>query len=184
MIERTMRSFLRAVAVLVLAAGGLGCGGDAVCPSFVHIVGGEFARTGNMLSWTLQLEELPAELTFNQAAVPSFFLEYRWAVDLDSDLDGSVDLRVALEHFAESGAAPVTTAILSGTSKDLLEVQGAVASTVGTFTATVDTNTFTFETPATAAPGLANVSARGQSTWTTSYRWGADPDDQCDEQLR
>jgi hypothetical protein len=175
---------VRAVALLVLVGGAFGCAGDPVCPSFAHIVGGDFARAGNTLSWTLQLEELPVDLTFNQSAVPAYFLEYRWAVDLDSDLDGSVDLRLALEHFAEMGAAPVTTAILSGASKDLLQVQGAVASTVGTFTASVDANTFTFETPATAAPGLSNVSARGQSTWTTSYRWGADPDDQCDEQLR
>jgi len=176
-----MRSAVRAVAVLALAGG---CASDPICPSFVHIVGGDFARAGNTLSWRLQLEELPADLTFNQSAVPAFFLEYRWAVDLDSDLDGSVDLRLALEHFAEQGASPVTTAILSATSKDLLEVQGAVANTVGTFTASIDANTFTFETPATAASGLSNVSARGQSTWTTSYRWGADPDDQCDEQLR
>jgi len=179
-----MRSAVSAVAVLVLAGGGLGCASDPICPSFVHIAGGGFARAGNTLSWTLQVEELPTDLTFNQSAVPAYFLEYRWAVDVDSDLDGSIDLRLALEHFAEQGGSPVTTAILSATSKDLLEVQGGVASTVGTFTATIDANTFTFETPATAAPGLSNVSARGQSTWTTSYRWGADPEDQCDEQLR
>jgi hypothetical protein len=183
MIERTLGSLARAVVVCALAAGA-GCGGDAVCPPFAHIVGVGFARTGDMLSWTLEVEELPAQLTFNQSAVPAYFLEYRWAVDLDSDLDGSVDMRVALEHFAVSGAAPVTAGILSQTSRDLLEVQGPVASTVGTFTATIDTNTLTFETTTTESAGLSSVSARGQSTWTTSYRWGADPEDQCDEQFR
>ena len=42
-----------------------------------------------MLWWTLEVEEIPAELTFNQADVPGNFLEYRWAVDIDSDRDGA-----------------------------------------------------------------------------------------------
>jgi hypothetical protein len=183
MIERTVRSLARAV-VAFAVAGGVGCGGDAVCPPFTHIVGVGFARTGNMLSWTLEVEELPAELTFNQSAVPAYFLEYRWAVDLDSDLDGSVDMRVALEHFAVSGTGPVTAGILAQTSRDLLEVQGPTASTVGTFGATIDANRFTFETATTESARLSSVSASGQSTWTTSYRWGAAPEDQCDEQFR
>ena len=181
MIDRTMRSVLGIVGVCALAAG---CAGDPICPSFVNIVAGGFGQTGDTLWWTLQVEELPTELTFNQEAVPADFLEYRWAIDIDSDRNGSVDLRAAIEHFAVMSAAPVTAGILSETSKDLLAVNGGLASTVGTFTASIDGNTFRFETTSAAAPGLASVTDRGQSTWTTSYRWGADPDDQCDQQVR
>jgi hypothetical protein len=179
-----MRSIRLAVTVCVLAGALMGCAQDAVCPPYANIVAGGFGRTGDTLWWTLQVEDLPAELTFNQEAVPADFLEYRWAVDIDSDRNGAVDLRAAIEHFAVMGAAPVTTGILSATSDDLLEVMGGLASTVGTFTASIDANTFRFETTAAAAPGLASVTDRAQTTWTTSYRWGADPEDQCDQQLR
>jgi hypothetical protein len=162
------------------------CVADDGCPSFAHIVAGDFGRTADTVWWTLQVDQL-TPLTFNQASVPANFLEYRWAVDVDSNLDGTVDLRVALEHFVVMNAAPVTTSdILSQTSKDLLQVMGDVASNVGTFTASIDTttNTFRFEAANSAAAGLATVSARGQSTWRTVYQSGADPEDQCDETWR
>src|SRR5436305_1391375 len=146
-----MRRALRAVAgglIGVLTSGAAGCVADPGCPPFTHIVGGDFGRTGDKLWWTLQVDQLPATLTFNQAAVPANFLEYRWAIDIDSDLNGAVDLRAAIEHFVLIGAAPVTTAdILSETNKDLLQVMGGLGTNIGTFTASVDptTNTFRFD---------------------------------------
>lgn len=178
-----MGQLARAVATCLLAACA-GCVADQGCPPFAHIVGGDFGRTGDALWWTLQVEQL-SPLTFNQSAVPANFLEYRWAIDIDSDRDGAVDLRAAIEHFAVINAAPVTTAdILSQTSDDLLEVMGGVASTVGTFTASIDTttSTFRFDTTTAAAAGLATVTDRAQSTWKTVYRSGADVEDQCDDQ--
>jgi hypothetical protein len=173
----------RVIAACLLAAGAGGCANEERCPSFAHIVSGDFGRTGEMLWWTLQVEEIPAELTFNQPAVPANFLEYRWAVDLDTDRDGAVNLRLAIQHFAVSGAAPVTTAnILSQTDTYILEVMGPAASSVGTFAASIADNTFRFDTTTSAAAGLANVTDRGQSAWRTSYRSGADLEDQCDEQ--
>ena len=180
-----MGQLARAVAACLLAACA-GCVADPGCPSFAHIVGGDFGRTGDALWWTLQVEQL-SPLTFNESAVPANFLEYRWAIDIDSDRDGAVDLRAAIEHFAAMNGTPMTTPtsdILSGTTEDLWQVMGAAASTVGNITATVDrdTNTFRFETTNAAAPGLVNVSDRAQSTWTTTYRFGADVEDQCDAQ--
>src|SRR5262252_660876 len=200
-----MKSRARNLAIFLLAlAGGAGCAADQGCPPFAHIVGGDFGRNGNMLWWTLQVEQLspltfnqsavPANslqveqlspLTFNQSAVPANFLEYRWGIDIDSDRDGAVDLRAAIQHFAMINATPVTTAdILSQTSDDLLAVMGGVASNIGSFTASIDaaTNTFRFDTTTAAAAGLANVTDRAQSTWHTVYRSGADVEDQCDEQ--
>jgi len=169
----------------LLTLGAAGCATDPGCPPFAHIVGGDFGRTGDMLWWTLQVEALPATLTFNEAAVPANFLEYRWAIDIDSDLNGAVDLRAAIEHFVLLQAAPVTTAdILSQTNQDLLQVSGDLATNVGTFAASVDptTNTFRFDMTTAAAAGLSGVTDRGQSTWKTVYRFGAEVDDQCDDQ--
>src|SRR4051812_18009788 len=103
-------------ALLVTSSGASGCLADDGCPKFAHIAAVDFGRTGETLWWTLRVEELPKELTFNQVDVPANFLEYRWAVELDSDRDGAADLRVSIDHFVESGGLPITTAdILSET---------------------------------------------------------------------
>jgi hypothetical protein len=179
-----MRSVLRVVALCTLAAAA-GCLGDPECPKFAHIVAGDFGRTGDMLWWTLEVEEIPGELTFNQADVPGNFLEYRWAVDVDSDRDGAADLRASVEHFAAVAGTQVTTAdILSQTNHNLLEVMGGVALVVDTINASISGNTFRFETTTAASAGLAAVTEPGQSTWTTSYRFGAELEEQCDEVFR
>ena len=178
-----MRSVARVVALCALAAAG--CLGESECPKFSHIVAGDFGRTGEMLWWTLEVEEIPGELTFNQADVPGNFLEYRWAVDIDSDRNGAVDLRVSVEHFAVLAGTQVMTAdILSQTNHNLLEVMGGLAEVVGTVGASISGNTFRFETTTAASAGLAAVTDDGQSTWTTSYRFGAELEEQCDEAFR
>jgi hypothetical protein len=174
-----MRSYVR-VAVCALAAAG--CLGEPECPKFAHIVAGGFGRTGDMLWWTLEVEEIPSELTFNQADVPGNFLEYRWAVDIDSDRNGAVDLRASVEHFALLAGTQVTTDdILSQTNHNLLEVMGGVAVVVDSIDASISGNTFRFETTTAASAGLADVTDAGQSSWTTSYRFGAELEEQCDE---
>jgi hypothetical protein len=175
---------------LAIATGvlGAGCLGDSgACTPFAHIVAGEFGREGPLLWWTLQVEEIPAELTFNQPDVPADFLEYRWAIDIDSNEDGVVDRRAAIEHSPLPGAAPVTVAgadILSQTFERLRMVSGDVSTVAGSITASLTGATFRFEIPDAGEFGLTMVADRGQSTWTTSYRWGAHPEDQCDEALR
>jgi hypothetical protein len=179
-----MRSLLRVVALCTLAAAA-GCLGESGCPKFAHIVGGDFGRTGDMMWWTLEVEEIPDELTFNQADVPGNFLEYRWAVDVDADRNGAVDLRASVEHFAMvAGAQVVTTDILSQTNHNLLEVMGGLAVVVGTIDASITGNIFRFETTTAASADLAAVTDPGQSTWTTSYRFGAELEEQCDEVFR
>ena len=176
---------LRAVALFMLGAAASGCLGDSGCPKFAHIVAGDFGRDGDMLWWTLEVEEIPREVTFNQADVPGNFLEYRWAVDVDADRDGAVDLRASVEHFAMIAGAQVTTAdILSQTNHNLLEVMGGLAVVVDTIDASITGNTFRFETTTAASADLAAVTDPGQSTWTTSYRFGAELEEQCDEVFR
>src|SRR5215831_17077885 len=182
-----MQAIRFAIAVTVtVTLLGAGCAANDGCPSFAHIINGDFGRTDQTLWWTLEVQQISGQmLTFNQPDVPADFLEYRWGVDIDSDRDGAVDLRAAIQHFAMINATPVTTAdILSQTRDDLLAVMGGVASNIGTFTASIDaaTNTFRFDTTTAAAGGLANVTDRAQSTWHTVYRSGADVEDQCDEQ--
>jgi hypothetical protein len=176
---------LRVVALCVIGSALAGCLGESGCPKFAHIVAGDFGRNSDTLWWTLEVEEIPAELTFNQADVPGNFLEYRWAVDVDSDRDGAVDQRVSVEHFALVAGAQVTTAdILSQTNHNLLEVMGGLATVVGTIDASISGNTFRFEAATAVSPGLAAVTDAGQSTWTTSYRFGAELEEQCDEAFR
>ena len=170
---------------LAIAVCVTGCLSDDSCPKFANIVAGDFGREGQTLWWTLQVEALPPELTFNQLDVPAGFLEYRWAVDLDTDLDGDVDLRASIDHFAMMGAAPITTDdILSQTNHNLREVMDGVAAVVGPITASSAGNIFRFETTTATAAGLASVSLRDQSTWLTVYRSGAAAEDQCDERFR
>ena len=178
-----MRALL-AVSACVLA----GCLADDGCPKFAHVVGGDFGRNGDTAWWTLQVEELPAELTFNQRDVPAGFLEYRWAVDLDSDRDGAADLRVSIDHFAVMNGVPVTvsaTDLLSQTNENLREVMGGEATVIGSISGSLaPPNTFMFQTPVAAAPGLAAITDRAQSTWLTVYRSGAALEDQCEERFR
>jgi len=83
-----------------------------------------------------------------------------------------------------AGAQVTTTDILSQTNHNLLEVMGGLASVVGTIDASISGNTFRFETTTAASAALAAVTDPGQSTWTTSYRYGAELDEQCDEVFR
>jgi hypothetical protein len=181
-----VRSAVASLLPLSLAAA-LGCGGGRGnwdCDPFAHIVMGDFGRTADTLWWTMQVEHIPDQLMFNQLAVPPNHLEYRWAVDVDSDRNGHADLSVALSHFTVLGATPIATDILSVAQSNLWEVNGAVASTIGDVTTTITENTFRFEVAASEAPGLAVVSDRSQSTWTTLHRFGGEPPDQCEESWR
>ena len=59
-----------------------------------------------------------------------------------------------------------------------------MSNTIGDVTATITDNTFRFEVAASEAPGLAVVSDRSQSTWTTFYRWAGGDLNQCEETWR
>jgi hypothetical protein len=173
-----------AVGLLVTAIGVGACGGGSGsgCPPFAQIVAGDFGRTGDRLWWTLEVAEIPAALTFNQADVRDNILEYRWAVDLDSDRNGETDLRVAVTHYKQSGAAEIMASdILSVTSEDLWTVAGPGSTTSGSIDVTITGNTFRLETDVAEDPGLALVTERGQSMWTTFHQFGPELGDQCED---
>ena len=169
-------------------AAAVGCtgGGSWNCEdAFVHIVAGDFGRTADTLWWTLEVADIPAELRFNQLSVPPNTLEYRWAVNMDSDRNGQTDLSAAVSYFTMPGTPVIdATDILSVARADLWEVEGALSSTIGAVTATITDNTFRFEVTASEAPGLAVVNDRSQSTWTTFYRWAGGDLNQCEETWR
>jgi hypothetical protein len=178
-----MRRSLVGMLVGLVAGCGGGGGSGSSCPPFAQIVAGDFGQTGARLWWTLEVAEIPAMLTFNQAAVGADFMEYRWAVDLDSDRNGEPDLQVAVMHFKQSGAEIIARDILSVTQEDLWAVTGAGTSTIGSIDVTLTANTFRFEVDVAEDPGLALVTERGQSTWTTYHRFGAGLGDQCQDRL-
>ena len=178
-----MNAKLEVAVLCVLASCGSGCLSDPVCPPFATIVGGDFGYLGDTRWWTLEVEQIPATFTLNQPEVPANFLEYRWAVDIDSDGDGAIDRRASIDHFATAGAAPLTTGdILSATNHRLLEVMGGMASEIGSIDASLTDNTFRFQVTTAAAASLATVTDRAQSIWKTAYRSSADVDEQCDDQ--
>jgi hypothetical protein len=171
--------------VTIMGVGACGGGSGSGCPAFAQIVAGDFGRTGDRLWWTLEVAEIPAALTFNQADVRDNILEYRWAVDLDSDRNSETDLRVAITHYRQSGAAEITTDdILSVTWEDLWTVAGAGSTTSGSIDVTLTGNTFRMEADVGEDPGLALITERGQSTWTTFHQFGLDLTDQCEDRRK
>jgi hypothetical protein len=172
--------------LLVLAATASGCDRAAeACDPFVHIVAGDFGRTAETLWWTLEVEDIPDTLRFNALSVPPDLLEYRWAIDIDSDRNRQTDLSAAVTHFTMQDAAPIDTGnILSVARADLWEVTGPLSATIANIDVTITGNTFRFEVASSAAPGLAVVSDRSQSTWTTFYRFADGPLNQCEERWR
>jgi hypothetical protein len=150
------------------------------CADYVTISNGTFERIGPKLKWTLEVAALPAELTFNRAAVPDSVAEYLWAVDIDPDQDGHRDWQVAVSHFKAAGGTEVTSGDLLGqTKQQLLQVDGAVSTVAGDVDVTLTGRTFTFLLDESAGPDLPGVINRAQSSWTTLERFGAAPDDQC-----
>ena len=181
-----MRAAVASLLLLAVVATASGCSRPSVtCEPFVHIVAGDFGRTADTLWWTLEVEDIPDTLRFNALSVPPGFLEYRWAIDIDSDRSGQTALSVAATHFTMPDTVPIDTAnILSVARADLWQVTGDSAKTIVPVTATLTDNTFRFEVASSAAPGLAVVSDRSQSTWTTFYRSAGGPLDQCEERWR
>ena len=182
-----MRAAVASLLLPLVTTTVIGCGGGLVMceDTFVHIVAGDFGRTADTLWWTLEVEDIPATLRFNQLSVPAGDVEYRWAVDVDSDRNGRTDLSVAIINYRMLGATPIETAnVLSVARADLWQVTDDTSRAIAAVNATLTDDTFRFEVAASAAPGLAVVSDRSQSTWTTLYRFGGGPLDQCEERWR
>ena len=181
-----MRAAVASLLLLAVVATASGCSRPSVtCEPFVHIVAGDFGRTADTLWWTLEVEDIPDTLRFNALSVPPGFLEYRWAIDIDSDRSGQTDLSAAVTHFTMTDAAPIDTPdILSVALAYLWQVTGDSSRTITAMNATLTGNTFRFEVASSAAPGLAVVSDRSQSTWTTFYRWAGGDLNQCEETWR
>lgn len=159
---------MRSAFLCLLAA--CGGGGDS-CPDFVTITGGTFVRSGPQLTWTLSVEAI-SSLTFNKA--PENVLEYRWGVELDGNRDGNTELRVAATHFATNEPEVTTTDIIGQTQVNVWTVSMGSALLVGSATATLANNTFTFTTTDSEDPGLAAITALDQSTFVTGFFQGAD----------
>lgn len=160
-----------AIAALGLALAGCGGGGgDSTCPPFTKIVAGDFGLTDDTIWWTLEVEALPATLTFNRAGLPDGIVDYSWGVDLDSDRDHVTDLSASLTHYKPAGAAEIVTGdILSVTHPNLWKVSATSSMKIGDFVPSITGNTFRFEASLAADPGLAMITDRAQILWTTEY---------------
>ncbi len=167
--------------ILVGCSGGSGNGGN--CPAYATIVDGSFTRSGSTLTWTLEVEEIPAQMTFDQAAVMDFVQEYNWGIDLDSNRDGQRDWQVSATHFKMGGTEQMTADPLSIAQVDLWKIAGPGATVAGDASATLAGNTFTFTVDDGEDPDLVNIVDADQSTFETFTQFGAALTDQCSDQL-
>ncbi len=157
------------VALLFVFA--IGCGDD--CPDFTQIQGGTFSRTADALTWTLQVASIPAELTFDQADVPTFVEEYKWGVDIDANGDGTYELQVMTNHYKVQGPERVVTDIVTASQTALWRVEGAVGTIIGGATATISDNTFTFVVLEMEDASLMGVQpSTSRFVWRTGYQYG------------
>ena len=152
--------------------GGDGGGGSASCPAFTKITGTGFVAAAEALTWTLTVEELPAELAFNRAEVPLDVLEYQWGVGIDPENDGTEDYKVAVTNYAHEGE--VTGDILSNTQHDLYEVTETTGLIIGGIGATISGNTFTFVLDLTENPGLPAIDETSGHRFLTQYYTGTE----------
>lgn len=163
------------------------CGGEdgGSCPSYMQIAGGEFSRTPTRLTWAMELAGAPDMVTFDQADVPPFVMEYEWSIEIDVDNDATTDLNASINHFRQMNAPETITAdVLSLTTEGLWTVEGAGVVMSGDIFVSVAGNTFTFEIEQSEDPGLANVTEGSQSTWKTFHKFGPKLDDQCEDSYR
>lgn len=152
-------------------SGGDGGSGPADCPAFTRISGADFSMTADQLVWTLTVQELPAELTFNRPFVPEFVLEYQWGVRVDPDNDGTEDYLVSVNHYAQGDE--VSGDILGHTTHEVGGIDGALIVSIDSIAATIDGTTFTFTVDPASDPGLAGVSASsGHRFETAVYQEG------------
>ena len=174
---------MRRIWLLGILAACSGDGGGDNCPAYANIVGGTFARSGAMTSWTMELESLPATLPFDQADVPANVLEYRWAIDLDTNSDGTADLQLAVQHFRMSGATELEKDVIAGTQQDLWTVMGAAGSLSGDITASVAGNVITMVVQDAEDTKLPMVTAASQGSWLTFTKFGMSLGDQCEDEF-
>jgi len=168
--------------VCLVGCGSSGGGETGNCPPFATIVSGSFVRLGPTLTWRLEVEEMPAELDFDREGIPNFFLEYGWAVELDTDNDGVKDWEVAAKHFKLDGP-PVTAPPLDVLQVDLWEEFGAGGSIAGSADAIVDGNAFVFTVEEDEEADLVNLVDDSQSSYTTFHQLGSSILDQCSDRL-
>lgn len=158
-------------------------GGNDQCPPYVNIVGGSFARSGATTTWTMEVEDLPATLPFDRVDVPANTLEYKWAIELDPNGDGIVDLDAAMLHFRLGNAPETEQPVLTGTQQDLWTRMGAAGEVSGDVTVTIAGNVITFVLDDAEDPLLPTVTSVAQGTLKTHVSLGG-VSDRCEDLYR
>lgn len=177
------------LATVVLCALSIGCGGGGgddgpgdSCPAFVRIVDGTFNLTATELTWTLEVDDIPATLTFDQTDVVPNVLEYAWGVDVDTDGDGMENWEISASHFRFDGPEKELPPLM-GTMNALWEREGAAGVLAGPIDITLSGTTFTFVVPVDEEPGLADITESSQMVYFTHYQYGRTYQDNCTDMM-
>jgi len=110
--------------------------------SLAHIDGTSLSTVlnGQTLQATLQLRDVPSQLTFDRVGVPQYYVEYMWNINVDVDNNtqtgattGSskgVEYQLSARHWVSTPNSPTTKAIENGVQTNVWE---HIPGTTGTF---------------------------------------------------
>jgi hypothetical protein len=116
----------------------------------------------------MTLRKRPEKLEFNQAEVPSGFLEYKWAVRFDVNADETKDYEVAASHF-RTDVGRVMLPLVEGTQNDLWKLEMGRGKKLAEASARISGNDLVLEVPRAAAEDLKSVTAATEMIFTTAF---------------
>ncbi len=85
----------------------------------------------------MKLRNLPEELTFNQSQVKDNILEYKWALEIDTDGDNRMDYEISVRRFKVPNQPEIVGDILTNTQENIWKIQGKSTKVVALVQATI-----------------------------------------------
>ena len=70
------------------------------------MVGAEVTASGSDFVFRMELSSLPTSLAYGNPAVGADYVEYEWALDIDTEGNGSYELSLTLSYWKAEGAKP------------------------------------------------------------------------------
>ena len=114
---------------------------------FVDIKSCTVDLTTDQIIIILEINNIPASLTFNSATLGINFLEYQYGVEFDTNNDGVPNFSISLSHFKFSGSVEIQGDLISNVQSNLWEHQATSNQSVGNATVSLLNSVLTITTP-------------------------------------
>jgi len=85
----------------------------------------------------MKLRNLPEELTFNPSQVKDNILEYKWALEIDTNGDNRMDYEISVRRFKVPNQPEIVGDILTNTQENIWKIQGKSTKVVALVQATI-----------------------------------------------